>query len=411
MAKNFILIIFLALTFTGIGQILPIGYDTLAYRQEIIVQGRADYAGSAIERDLSAKFIFGGLITDEIKDRSFEKHKSVNRIGADIGAEAEYRNYSVKLFKKKDWGIVVKAGYQAFGGMVYSGDLFGLAFYGNKRYLGDTISMSGTDMSFTSFQKIGFGLVDASSKSNISLNVYNIDNRLTGHFRTLEITQPEDGSSVTINMDGEVSVQQNKVYTQGIGFGMDFDFKLPISWNENSKAYIQFLAKNVGVGFDLEAQKRYATDTTFTYSGFTFSQILGENSILNDSIDADYILDTLGISSKNIRSAYLLPGYIQVAKIVDEMQDKAFQPFFGVRVYPTLVYSPFVFGGLDWKCAKWMRVGANVSYGGFAGLRGGLYASAKFSNYSIGLSTETISGLVSKKGSGQSLYVRFRCAF
>ncbi|MGB1518049.1 MAG: hypothetical protein ACPG8K_02985, partial [Crocinitomicaceae bacterium] len=78
--------------------------------------------------------------------------------------------------------------------------------------------------------------------------------------------------------------------------------------------------------------------------------------------------------------------------------------------YPTLIYSPMVFGGLDYKPIEKLRVGANLSFGGFTGLRGGLYANANFGIWKIGLSTETIRGWISQKAPGQSLFLRVGCA-
>ena len=52
-----------------------------------------------------------------------------------------------------------------------------------------------------------------------------------------------------------------------------------------------------------------------------------------------------------------------------------------------------------------------MSYGGFTNFRGGLYANMDFDKLSVGLASENIIGLVSKKGNGQSFFIRLRCAF
>jgi hypothetical protein len=390
------------------GQILPLDYDTLKIDQEIILRATGNYSGSAIQRDFSSTILLTGGNLDLIKQASFDRHKGVNRLGIDVNSDIEYRNYNVKLFKKKNWGITVKAGYHAFGGMVYSKDLFGLAFYGNQMYQGDTIDMSGSDATFVTYQKLGFGLIDSKTKSSVSFNVYNISNRFNAHFRGLDIMQSEDGQDVTLMMDGEVELKQNLKFNQGIGFGFDVDFRIPIAIGKEDPAYVQFLAKNIGVGYMYEDQKRYSADTVFQFSGLRFDEIIGDNSILNDSID---ILDTIGVQSKNVNSAFMIPGFIQVSKIIDNQQTRSIQPFFGVRLYPTLIYSPYIFAGAQWKATKWLALGGNVAYGGFAGFKAGLYTHTSFNKISIGLSTENIVGLISKKGSGQSVFLRMRCAF
>ena len=292
--------------------------------------------------------------------------------------------------------------------MIYSKDMFGLAMYGNEMYRGETIDMSGMNMSFMSYQKIGFGLIDARSKSNISFNVYNISNRTTAQFRTLELTQDSSGDNLDISMDGSVELSSNKKFNQGIGFGIDADFKFPIEWGkEDNMAYIQLQAQNIGFAYMYEKQQVYKMDTSFSFTGFSFDQIIGENALFGDSVS---VLDSLGIQSSEKNRTVLLPGFIQVGKIVDEHSTKKLQSFFGIRLYPTLIYSPFLYVGLNYKPLEMLNIGVNASYGGFGGFRGGLYASLKFSNYSIGIATENIVGFVSKKANGESLFIKLRWA-
>ncbi len=389
-------------------QLLPIQYDTLPRSQEIIVAGGLSYAGSAMQNQLYSKFIFGGLITSEIKDASDMRHKGLNRVGGILTSDVEYRNYNIKPFKKRDWGMVFKAGSSAFGGGIYSDDAFGLIFYGNDRYVGETMEMSGVDMTFASVQKIGVGCIDNKSKSNVSINFYNMSNYVSGSFRDFEITQSDDGQDVTLIMDGELIMQNSKKFSQGVGLGVDIDFKLPIAWGKEQEAYIQILAKNVGMAYLFEGQKYYRIDTTIQFSGLEFEDVIGDNAIIADSID---VLASLGVSSEIRKRAVLLPGFIQVGKIVDLHSAKKMQSFFGIRLYPSIIYSPYAYAGLHYKTTDWLSFGANIGYGGFTNFRGGLYANMNFKKISVGLASENIIGLVSKKGSGQSLFIRLRCAF
>lgn len=389
-------------------QLLPFQYDTLERSHEIILSGGFDFSGSALQNDLTSKFIKGGVITSEIKDASYNRHKPINRFGGSFEADLEYRNYNIRMFKKREWGMVFKAGTYSFGGALYSDDTYGLVFYGNDRYVGDTIDMSGMNISFTSMQKIGVGLIDVKTKSSISLNIYNVSNRATANFRDLNIIQSEDGQNVEITMDGEVEVKDNLKFNQGIGFGVDIDFKLPISLKEDQTAYVQFLVKNIGFAYLYEDQKKYSIDTTISYSGFQFDELIGDNSIVFDSVD---VLDTIGIRSTKNNRTIMLPGFIQVGKIVDSHNKSMFQSFFGVRLYPTLIYSPYVYAGVHVRPTERIYVGANVGYGGFANFRGGIYTGMNFDHLSIGLGTENIVGMISRKGNGQSLYLRVRCVF
>lgn len=389
-------------------QLLPVQYDTLPRSQEIIISGGADYAGSAMQNQLYSKFIFGGLISSEIKDASDARHKGLNRVGGYFSSEIEYRNYNIKPFKKRNWGMVFKGGASTFGGGIYSDDAFGLVFYGNDRYVGDTMRMSGMDLTLASVQKIGVGCIDITTKSSVSINLYNMNNYMSGSFRDFEIAQSADGQDVTLTLDGELSMRNTKSFNQGLGLGVDVDFKLPIAWGNDQEAYVQILAKNIGMAYLYEEQKYYRIDTVIEFSGVEFEDVIGDNALVVDSID---VLASLGVSSENKKRAVLLPGFIQVGKIVDRHSEKKLQSFFGIRLFPSIIYSPYAYAGLHYKTTDWLSLGANLGYGGFTNFRGGFYANANFDKISIGLATENVVGLVSKKGSGQSLFIRFRCAF
>lgn len=390
-------------------QLLPIQFDTLKKNNEIVLSGYGDYSGSSIEKDISGKFLLtGGSIDSTMKLRSYDKHGAINRFGIDITAEMEFRAYNMNLFKNRDWGVVFKAGYTTFGGVLYSKDFFGMAMYGNAMFVGDTADLSGLNMSITSFQKIGFGIIDNSSKSSVVFNVYNINQRLNAQFRDFQMIQTEDGSSINLEMDGSFTSGSTSSFVQGMGLGFDFDFKFPISWKKEETAFLHVQAKNVGVGFMLQDQKQYKTDTTIFYDGFTMNELLGPGSIFEDSIA---IMDTLGISESNVRPVFLLPGFIQVSKIVDDLNPRKLQSFYGFRLYPTLIYSPYIFAGLDYRPASWIRLGGQVSFGGFARFKAGLYTDLKFWKMNLGIGTENLLGFVSKKSNGQSLLMRIRCEF
>lgn len=390
-------------------QLIPLRFDTLHVGNELIIDAGLDYYGTSLENDLLSKFIRGGYITDEIKTSSFDKHKAINRLGAVYGGEIEYRNYNKHILKKRNWGFVIKGGYQGFAGLLYSKDLFGLAMYGNERYLGSTIDFSGSDLTAMTYQKLGFGLVDDRTKSSVSLNFYNVSSFISGDFRTMKITQDDAGDEMTIEMDADIMVRNSAKFNQGFGLGLDLDFRIPVSWGKDREAFLRFQIQNLGFAYMYEPQKYYRVDTTFTYSGLKFADLIGDNALLGDSTFS--ILDTLGIESGTRFTTVMIPGFLQIGKIVDEHYEGKLQSFFGLRLYPTLIYSPYVYAGMDYHPADWVRLGINASYGGFGKFRAGLYTDFRFGAYSVGVSSENLLGLFWKKASGQSLFLRLRCAF
>ena len=91
--KILILLLVLQVNFLE-AQFLPMQYDTLINSHELILSGGVDYYGSSMEKDLTSKFIKGGLITSEIKDKSLAKHGAINRLGGVGFSRFEYRNFN-----------------------------------------------------------------------------------------------------------------------------------------------------------------------------------------------------------------------------------------------------------------------------------------------------------------------------
>ncbi|MFN5844118.1 MAG: hypothetical protein ACK46O_00275, partial [Flavobacteriia bacterium] len=343
-----------------------------------------------------------GHISDEIKDGSFENHNGINRFGGDASAEFEYRNCKADLFGKENFGFTLKAGYYNYLSVLYSKDLFGLAFYGNERYLGQQVDFSGSRFTAIFFQKVGFGLIDKRSGSSLSLNYYSISNFAEAQLRDGLLYQNSDADSVTLVADGFFDQATNSGYFKGHGFGLDADIRFPVSFRNDKTSYIQILMKNAGVAFFSEPVRRFSANTTFNYTGFTFEQIYGDNAVIDDI----NVLDTLGFDSLTVKKYRILPGFIQVGKIIDEMDTSRFQGYYGVRMYTTLSYAPMVYAGVHLKATENWGFGLNAGYGGYTQFRLGLYAQAKIKEFSFGLASEDLIGIISKNGRGASFVGR-----
>ena len=94
---------------------LPIQYDTTLIDQEIILSGDNSYNSSALKNSLADRLFRGGQISDDAINSSYNSHKGLNRLGKNLQAEFEYRNYKATIFGNKNWGFLVKGGYYFIG--------------------------------------------------------------------------------------------------------------------------------------------------------------------------------------------------------------------------------------------------------------------------------------------------------
>lgn len=383
---------------------LPVQHDTLfKFKNEIIFSGLAAYSSSSLENSITKKLFYGGEITDAIKDKSFRLHGDLNRFGSDVSVEMEYRNFAVNLFKKKNWGFIVKSGIYSFLGAQYSKDLFGLTFYGNDMYVGQLASFSQTQISAFLFQKVGFGWLDKKSKSSVSLNVFNLTNHFSAKIGSGGIYQSNEGDTLMVLFDGEASFISSKSFTNGLGLGLDFDFRIPLTYKSDESNYIQLLGRNLGFVSLTQAQTIYRADSVYTFTGFTFDQILNNGDILSSPTN---ILDSVGIAKSEKKSILFLPGFLQVSKLINENSKNRLQEFYGIRMYLSSIYTPMLFIGANYRVGKNLNIGVNGSYGGFASYRLGMYSSIKLRNWNFALASEN---LTNKRG--ESIILRLQCGF
>ena len=386
-------------------QMLPIQHDTTQLKGEIILTGGVFYQGNAIRNDFSNALLFGGHITDEMKDASMKNaaSRSRNRYGGNFSSQLEYRNYDVNLFGKSEWGFLVQAGYETFIGTQYTKDAFSLIFKGNAHVDNNLANLSDIRFEQMTFQKIGFGIVDKKSRSSIAVNLINGQSFNKLNLENGEYRQSDNTDSISLLLKGNYSASTGNSFSNGLGVAFDAEFRLEIPWMKVKKAWIQLKAQNIGVVFFNKSSQTYAVDTMYRYSGFKMNQLLDGGVFGGGEFN---LMDSLNINPTSGSQAVWLPGFIQLAKIVDRANPAKLQSFFGLNVYTNITYLPQVFVGMHYQPIPAVAVGAQLSYGGFGELRGGFYADFKMKNAYIGIGTQDVYGAFAKNGLGQSIIGR-----
>jgi hypothetical protein len=390
-------------------QLLPVQHDTVfhhgTFSHELILSATAEYTSTSLDNELTRRFLYGGQITEELKNYSFKNQKKVNRFGADISGDFEYRNYVSTLFKKDRIGFMLKGGYYNYASLLYGKDLFGLIFYGNERYLDQSADFSGTRFLGMSFQKMGFGFFDKQTKNSATLNLYSVSNFAEGNIKAGQLFQSASADSVSLTLDGTMKYSSSKSFSKGLGAGMDLDFRIPIRLKNKKTAIIRLEAKNLGICSFTQPITRYQSDTTTHLNGYTLEQLLSfEAKNVKPSL-----LDTLGVDQSQIRKWRFLPAYIQIGKIVSEQETAKIQTYYGIRMYGLAAYLPMVYAGLQYKLAPFAHLGVSMMAGGFGNLRFAFYSNWRFSKCSLAFGSENMLGIFYKYAKGESLSVRLRC--
>ena len=369
---------------------------------EISISGVGDYQSTSIGKDITRAFFYGGLIDESMKTTSSSRHDEINRFGIDINSEIEYRNHNINLFKDSLKGLLLKAGVYNFSSIIYSKDLFDMCFFGNEIFTGDTAYFTGSQFTNMAFQKIGMGWLNKKTKSSFNLNFIGVTSYLNGLFNESYLFQSQNVDSLEFLLHGEGERANSIGYFKGFGLAFDMDYRFKMKKNEHDFVHFQLLLRNLGVVYLNNTDKYLANDIT-SIESLKIDDLLNSTSIFNNPDDfANEISDTIVTKG----AFKLLPAMFQFTKLIDNNSSHKFQGFFGFRGYLNNAYVPMLFGGLDYKPSKWIRLGIQGSYGGFSQLRYGVYTALQLNHFNVGLASEN---LFSK--TGESIIIKLSCAF
>lgn len=384
--------------------ILPehLSFDTSAFM--ISFRASHDIQSSAIRNEFTSVLLKGGTLTDEIKDRTLNKHKDINRIGREFTVELLLADYGLKLFKGKKYALMSLVNYQSLMGGVYSKDAFQLAFYGNTSFVGDSADFSGSEFQYIDFYTMGGGLINRKSKSWVSLNLVSVEDYFEAQVREGSFYLSADSSQAQFHLNGW-SKNTFSSKSEGLGAALNFCVNFEVDWRKESRAMFQFNVRNLGFA-TIHSVKTYSVDSSLAFGGFNLKDLLEQDE---QSFEQVSWLDSLGVQTDTVRQTIALPAMIQFGKILNTNSDLKTQSFFGIKLYPRLSYVPKLYFGIDHKLSDELHVGASCSYGGFGLLRGGVYAAVRKGKWDFGIGTEDIWGLVSQSGFGQMVGLNLKC--
>lgn len=384
----------------------PGEFDTLKpYGQQIVVNGQFDFLTTSLKNEISNTLLFGGYIDEGMKDRSLDKHKTVNFAGLTSNNDVTYFHNADSVFGRSNltWGV--KAGYYAVGNVSYSNDAFGLVFYGNEPYLGDTAHFSRTKLNFTRFQKVGFGISDKKMGSYVFVNFVNLQDAVQSVVRKGDLYQNADGSEVRMKLAGEFDYTSGNNFSKGAGFAIDAAYRVRVPWVKGTETVFEVSATNLGMAFTNKSVTQYRVDSSYSFTGFELNQLFSSSSPF--SRDDYSVLDSMGVSKDTMqRRSFILPGFIQAGKLVHFQGNQKWQSYFGLRLYPSLDILPQVYAGACYKPAAAFMISANASYGGFGFFNAGLNFSYIAPKVRITLGTDNVVGAVLASGYGKSLMIR-----
>ena len=377
--------------------VTSVGFDTTQRKIAIDLSANGELTTSSLSNAFLFKVGFGGHISRSVTQKEADRQGEIGRVGFYVDPELSVSLFDVRPFKSKPWGLKFQAGMLMTGAARIPGSFIGMAMVGNEPYLDKNIKLEGTTLEMMTAHKIGFGFVDAKTKSSVMLNAYGIQSMMKGALSGGQMVFSNTGDFF-LSMDGRFDQAKSHAYYVGAGVGVDASFNLKVGNNSGNDTYFNFSIRNLGVGFLNNPMERYVVDSSWNYNGFTLN---GLSDVSERFDDIEQTMDELGIRKQEGPKAFLLPMQIHIGKLINESLTKRFQFSYGLRVYVQSAAIPFIYGNAHWRANSWLRVGAGLHYGGYGGLRGNVYVQGIWEKFVAGVHINNVVGL-STAGRGLS---------
>lgn len=360
----------------------------------IRIKGRGLLETQAVSMAMANKFIYGGFINEEIKNKSLAKHKAQNLVESAMVFEIDYK--SPVGNKNNFFGI--NYAYEQLLLANYNKDLFELIFFGNANLSHARFKQS----QFTSlnFHTLGlsYGMSHQNDKSllqwQISPKFIALNNFSAISFTDFSVITSELGDEITVTGEYE----SNFLDKNSFGYGMDFSVyyqiqKWEFNFNTHNVAWVNTHMENSNF------------NGTYDFQGIAINDLFNleeNNPSFNDLTDSV-------LTNSKTKSRILLPFQLNL-----QAQYAFFTNFrvFGKvkQVYFTQFTPQNTLGFLH--DTGWIEWGVDVSYGGATNWIGGLFLAVDLAQFQLQIATNSLGGFISPSNNyAQSLMVNLLYKF
>ena len=343
------------------------------------------YGSNVMNNQFLNKFIFGGKINRENKDRAYSKLSDKNRLGGDL-------NYSVSieipvdtLFRRSNISLVFGIENIEHLDGAFSADLFKFVFDGNKQFAGESIDIGNTNFNHYKYQQFNFGLVkykvydEVLAKEGVSISIIKAEEHMA-------ITVPR-GSVFTEELGREIDVDLNYIYnasdtaSKGIGafngYGISTDLFTEIILKNGDKLFLG--VQDLGFIHWNSNSRQISSDSAFHFDGIAVNSIFDLNDSLLSNISKDSIINSISTSNEQGDYSIALPTAIHVnyTKVLSEKWKV------NVGLYHKILsnYMPLISTDFYYYFNEKFVVKSHVSYGGYGKLNAGLAFAKSVSKY------------------------------
>ena len=383
--------------------------DTINEDNILEIQSFNYYTSNRMSNDFMDKFLFGGEITPEIKDRTYGRFGNYNAAGGE--AEQSITNYvpSIAPMGREKYGMMLRFSDNHFLSANIPTGIFEYGMYGNANYTGQTKELTLAHLQYQHYQKMSVGFFDKKTMSNVTIGYVAGSKGMNARLGPSSMTTTAAGDSVNLDVSG-VGFLTDRFFPYaaflGSGFAIDMNLNFLFYSKQGVRQIVNLKINNLGMIFWNRNTRSYEVEDSLSYTGFEFNQLINNEYNFEDFS----IADTVNYREEIGRVSDPLPVEIVVQKLADRGSPNKLQAIFGFKAILTADYFPYLFAGAYYQPTPNFSGSMRLSYGGFGGLQFGMRANYWIKDkVSLSLGTHNFLGMTVKNiGMGRSLNISAR---
>lgn len=373
------------------------------------IYGEGYYDSQDISNEFTSKFFKGGYIDTTLKNKIYGDLKDENNLGAEVNTGLQYFNFKSSFFGKPHWGWAFGISNNEYYNAAFSKNLFGLTFFGNKQFAGDTVNLGPAEFNQLRFQKLQFGIFNKENFSQIFVSLVKAEDFFQMNLHSAKLYTESNGNEIALDLSENMA--RSDTNSNGLlaynGLGIATDFVINLNSGKNRSAIFdnsfRITFENVGFIHWNENTLYHESDSNYLYEGFEVENILDENNSIMTGQTAG---DTVSINYEKGNRTIPLPFTFSFAKTIDLNAESKLQSFYGIRFRAFCNYKPLVYAGLAYCPSKKMAVSPYVSFGGYGSFKAGLQFETMITKYfKLAVSSSNVVGDISENGYGKDLAI------
>ena len=341
------------------------------------------YGSGTISNEFLNKFVFGGNIEQDLKDKAYKKLAANNFIGGDLKYQVNVEIPMDTFFRRTNLSLLIGLEHVAHFDANFTEDLFKFTFEGNKQFAGKTAEVGGTNFNTFTYQQINFGIISHKTKNQKLAKEGFIVSLIKGQSHQA-ITIPK-GSIFTEQLGKELEVDINYEYNasdtanKGVmalkGYGISTDLFTQFFLKNGDKVH---LAAN-DLGFIVFNNKSIdeSADSTFFFEGVEVDNIFDLNDSLLAEISKDSIINDITNHKKESYSIALPTSFnINYTKYISQKWKMDIGFYYKVLSN----YFPLIYTNTYYYFNPSLAFKLHVSYGGYGKLNTGIAIAKSVKN-------------------------------